>query len=74
MTRRRMPPPRPRAELVLRLAVLLQAGLAPGDAWRHLAASGDEDAAAVVSDAAAQTRLAVAIRARGPSWVPLAAA
>ncbi|MFT4210669.1 MAG: hypothetical protein QM626_02250, partial [Microbacterium sp.] len=64
MTRRRTPLPRPRAELVLRLAVLLQAGLAPADAWRYLAASGDDDAAAVTADAASPTRLAAAIRAR----------
>jgi tight adherence protein B len=61
---------------VLRLAVLLQAGLAPAPAWRYLAATDDADAAAVIErvDAAADAGLPAAIRARGPAWEPLAAA
>ncbi|MDY0910761.1 type II secretion system F family protein [Microbacterium sp. CFBP9034] len=36
-------------ETVLRLAVLLQAGMSPARAWSHLAASGDTPAARVVA-------------------------
>lgn len=73
--RRPSGPARPRAELVLRLAVLLQAGLAPAAAWRYLARD-DPDAAAVVAvlDADPQGELAAAIACRGPSWAPVTAA
>ena len=74
MRRRRTEPSRPAAEPVLRLAVLLQAGLAPGAAWRYLARD-DADAEAVVAAAAtAGTGIPAAIAARGPSWEPVAAA
>ncbi len=72
--RKRLTPLRPRADLVLRLAVLLQAGLAPGEAWRYLASSGDADAVAIVAAGGAGPRLVAAIRAHGPAWVPLASA
>lgn len=75
LRRRTAAPERPRAEIVLRLAVLLQTGLAPQHAWRYLAESGDPDAAAVVANGGdGGTRLAPAIAARGPGWEPLAAA
>lgn len=76
--RRRRPaaPERPRAEIVLQLAVLLQAGLAPTPAWRYLAATDDADARAVIDaiDTGREDALPAAIRARGPTWEPLAAA
>lgn len=43
------PDPSAISETVLRLAVLLQAGLAPVRAWTHLADAGDESAARVVA-------------------------
>ncbi|WP_460772305.1 type II secretion system F family protein [Microbacterium sp. GXF7504] len=75
MRRRREDHGRPPADLVLRLAVLLQAGLAPAAAWRHLARD-DADAGAVVAALEADPRgeLAAAIARRGPAWAPLTAA
>ena len=50
------------AETVLRLAVLLQAGLAPAQAWRHLAQAGDAAAERVVAAAVSGVPLADAVR------------
>jgi tight adherence protein B len=72
--RRAAAPERPRAELVLRLAVLLQAGLSPAPAWRYLAAADDPDATAIVARVDGDAPLPTAIRERGPAWEPLAAA
>lgn len=59
------------AETVLRLAVLLQAGLSPARAWSHLADAGDENAARVVSAAADGAALADAIATAGaPTAAP----
>ncbi|SDG90441.1 type II secretion system F family protein [Microbacterium pygmaeum] len=49
------------AECVLRLAVLLQAGVAPARAWSHLAAAGDIAAGRVVESIEAGTPLSAAI-------------
>lgn len=54
------------AETVLRLAVLLQAGVAPGRAWTHLAESGDAAAARVVAATADGAPLGEAIAGAGP--------
>jgi tight adherence protein B len=62
------------AASVLRLAVLLQAGIAPDAAWRHLARSGDADAIAVEEDRRRGASLADAIAAREGLWRELAAA
>lgn len=51
------------AETVLRLAVLLQAGVAPGRAWTYLAEAGDEAAGRVVAAAEAGMPLPEAIAA-----------
>ncbi|KAA9085273.1 type II secretion system F family protein [Microbacterium radiodurans] len=56
------------ASTLQRIAVLLEAGIAPDVAWRHLAASGDATASAVVSRRDAGTDLAGAIAARGGAW------
>lgn len=56
------------AAVVQRLAVLLQAGIAPGAAWRHLAASGDEAAAAVCDRLDAGGSAASALADRGEAW------
>ena len=48
----------------LRLAVLLQAGVAPAAAWGHLGAAGGDDGTSVVD----------ALRARGGPWAQVAAA
>ncbi|WP_169581013.1 MULTISPECIES: type II secretion system F family protein [Microbacterium] len=53
------------AETVLRLAVLLQAGLSPARAWSHLADAGDESAVRVVSATAEGGALADAIATAG---------
>lgn len=62
------------AETVLRLAVLLQAGLSPARAWRHLAEAGDETAARVVTGMGSGMPLHGAIAAVGPAWRDVAAA
>lgn len=49
MARVKSPDAAATAETVLRLAVLLQAGVAPARAWSHLAESGDPSAARVVA-------------------------
>lgn len=55
------------AETVLRLAVLLQAGVAPARAWAHLADAGDAAAARVVAATEAGAPLAAAIGGAGES-------
>lgn len=62
------------AATVLRLAVLLQAGIAPEPAWRHLARSGDAAASAVRRELDAGDDLVAAIARRGGSWRELAVA
>lgn len=57
------------AETLLRLAVLLQAGVAPARAWSYLAESGDESAARVCAGMAAGRPLDEAIRAAAPAAV-----
>lgn len=56
----------PAADTVLKLAVLLQAGVTPARAWSHLADGGDPAARLIVERTAAGTPLAEAI-ARGDS-------
>lgn len=51
------------AETVLRLAVLLQAGVAPAQAWEYLADAGDASARRVVEAMAAGKPIAAAIAA-----------
>ncbi|WP_137843262.1 type II secretion system F family protein [Microbacterium sp. 2FI] len=51
----------PAADTVLRLAVLLQAGIAPARAWSHLAATGDAAAAKIVGAVGRGSGLADAI-------------
>lgn len=53
------------AETVLQLAVLLQSGVAPSRAWAHLADTGDESAARVVTAMADGAPLADAIARAG---------
>lgn len=55
------------------LAVLLQAGAAPRDAWRHLAESGDPIAGRVHARAGSGD-LVTAIAAEGGAWADVAAA
>lgn len=56
------------------LAVLLQAGSAPLNAWRHLADSGDEHARNVISRTDEGVPLVMAIEQEGPAWCDVAAA
>ncbi|WP_307804987.1 type II secretion system F family protein [Microbacterium sp. BLY] len=62
------------ADSVQTLAVLLQAGAVPLVAWRHLASTGDEVAAAVLTRTDDGLPLVAAIEAQGGMWVELAAA
>ena len=55
------------------LAVLLQAGAAPLNAWRHLADSGDAHAKSVVARCDDGIPLLVAIEAEGGAWNDVAA-
>jgi len=64
----------PDAATVRQLAVLLQAGIAPERAWRHLASLDGEAARAVVARLDADVPLARAIAAAGPGWTDIAAA
>lgn len=67
-------------DTVLRLAVLLQAGVAPTRAWEHLADAGDPAAGRVAHEAAAGRPLADAIACAGGesgdgrTWAEVAAA
>jgi tight adherence protein B len=74
LRRRRAAPPDRTPEIALRLAVLLQAGVAPVGAWRFLAESGEADAAVIAAHHAEGDDLASAIAGRGGRWVPIAAA
>lgn len=58
------------AETVLRLAVLLQAGLAPVRAWEHLANEGDPAATHVVASIVRGMPLPAAIATAGPGAWP----
>jgi tight adherence protein B len=62
------------ADTVLRLAVLLQAGLAPAQAWRYLAEAGDDAARQVVRGLDRGADLGTAIAAVGIAWLDVAAA
>lgn len=62
------------AASVQTLAVLLQAGAVPLIAWRHVAGTGDQHAAAVVERVDRGVPLLPAIEAEGGAWVDLAAA
>ncbi|MGL4257148.1 MAG: type II secretion system F family protein [Microbacterium sp.] len=68
------------AETVLRLAVLLQAGVTPARAWAHLADSGDQAARRIAAAAADGEPLSHAIATAGPgteavgAWRDVAAA
>lgn len=54
------------ADTVLKLAVLLQAGVSPARAWSHLADAGDDHAALVCAAVAGGTPLSRAITADAP--------
>lgn len=62
------------ATTVLRVAVLLQAGLAPARAWSLAAESGDPFASRVQSALTEGLGLADALRREGGAWVGVAAA
>lgn len=62
------------AETVLRLAVMLQAGIAPASAWRHLAASRDPAAVRVTAAVAEGMPLTRAIASSGGAWRDVAVA
>lgn len=62
------------ADTVLRLAVLLQAGIAPARAWTHLAAAGDATAERVERGVAAGDEVPRAIADLGGSWRAVASA
>jgi len=66
-------PARADAGTVLRLAVLLQAGVAPADAWRYLAEAGDAAAAVVAAKLGAGSDVPSAIGALA-GWGDVAAA
>ncbi len=61
-------------DAVLRLAVLLQAGVSPARAWAHLADAGDAVAVAVCARVADGMPLPEAIARSGGSWTDVAAA
>lgn len=62
------------AASVHRLSVLLEAGLAPPRAWRHLADAGDADAAAVIAATEAGGSVADALETRAEPWPQIARA
>lgn len=64
----------PDAATVRQLAVLLQAGIAPERAWRHLASLGGQAARAVAARMDAEVPVAQAIAAAGPGWGEISAA
>ncbi|MGC5171487.1 type II secretion system F family protein [Microbacterium sp. DT81.1] len=72
--RSKEPAPASVADSVLRLAVLLQAGIVPAGAWRHLGESGDPAALRVVAGIAAGETVPEAILAGGGAWKDVAAA
>lgn len=73
-SRSRRKSPDAAADTVLRLAVLLQAGVSPARAWTHLAEAGDAVAGGVRDRVAAGAPLPVAIGAAGGEWRDVAAA
>lgn len=58
------------ADVLMRLAVLLQAGLAPARAWTHLADAGDQVAARVRAELDRGTPLSEAVAAAAPQPAP----
>ncbi|ALJ19473.1 type II secretion system F family protein [Microbacterium sp. No. 7] len=64
----------PATETVQRMAVLLEAGLAPARAWECLAAGGDAVAGEVCDAAARGEPVADVLRARGGAWRHVAVA
>lgn len=67
---RRPTPGAPPSDTVLRLAVLLQAGVPPARAWEHLADTGDVAAARVASALARGAPLPLAVSAAVPPSLP----
>jgi tight adherence protein B len=61
------------ADTVLKLAVLLQAGVAPARAWTYLAEAGDEDALRVSASVARGVPVAAAVAAAGRPAAPSSA-
>jgi tight adherence protein B len=62
------------ADLLLRLAVLLRAGVAPARAWAHLAQGGDDIARLVHAAIAEGGDVGEVLAARGGAWREVAAA
>jgi tight adherence protein B len=62
------------ADTVLRLSVLLEAGIAPARAWEHLASTGDEAARRVCDAVGGGMPLPAAIARLGGAWAETAAA
>lgn len=62
------------APALQRLAVMLEAGITPDRAWRHLADTGDDTARAVCSRRAGGMELAHAVAAGGGAWRDAASA
>lgn len=75
MARRRTPAPdaATAADTLMRLAVLLRAGVAPGRAWTYLADAGDPVADRVAAAAARGDDAATALEAEGGAWREVAA-
>lgn len=74
MARRMTPTPDAAPDAVLRIAVLLRAGVTPPHAWRHLSEAGDVVAAAVCRRVDDGEPYAAAIAAAGGDWRDVAAA
>lgn len=68
------PDPAAAADSVLRLAVLLRAGVAPARAWTYLADGGDAVAERVHAAVRAGTEVPAALAAEGGAWREVAAA
>lgn len=68
------PPATEVAATLHRLAVLLEAGIAPDRAWEHVAAAGDRGAASVCARRGEGVALVDAIAASGGAWRDAAAA
>lgn len=62
------------AETLMRLAVLLQAGAAPGVAWRYLAETGNPAALRIAARSSEGTEISEALRVEGGAWNDVAAA
>lgn len=74
LTRRRAGADATPEEAILRLAVLLQAGIAPARAWRHVAEAGDAAATRVCAAHDAGADLPAAVASAGPGWHEVGAA